>query len=76
MSWILILVSLLPDIIDLVTRILDAIRSRPRAERPALRRELYAVARKHVRKTRSGRRLRTTGGDVHTDMQAFLDRLA
>lgn len=75
MSWLLILVSLLPDIIDVVMKILDLIRKKPLLQRPALKRELFAVARKHVARRRTGAVLKTAGVDVRAELEGFLERI-
>lgn len=76
MSWLLILISLLPDIIDVVMKILNLIRKKPVLQRGPLKRELFAVARKHVAKKRSGYALKTAGVDVRVELEAFLEKVA
>lgn len=48
MTWILLLIQLLPSIIQLVQLIWDAIAKLPKAERPAARKLLRAIAKDHV----------------------------
>ncbi len=49
MSWILLLIQLIPTLIKIWEAIREAIAKRPRAERPALRAEVRAMARRQVR---------------------------
>ena len=55
MSWILLLIELVPVVIKTVNVILELIKLLPRRERPEARRALGALARKHVRKVRAKR---------------------
>lgn len=76
MEWVLILLQLLPGLIDLITKILAAIKKKPLAERPALRRELRQTARKCVVKQR-GKDVYKVKHDVEpeAELQAFLERV-
>ncbi len=79
MSWILILLSLLPDIIDLVLKIMSAIKGKPLLQRASYRKELGKIARKHI-VTQKGARtvyvLKTSGSAVQEDLHAMLERLS
>ena len=77
MTWILILIGLLPDIIDLIMKIRELINGKPLSQRAGYRSQLYAIAKKHVAKQRSGKyALKTSGSDVHKELQDLLHKLS
>jgi hypothetical protein len=78
MTWILLLIQLLPAALDLIQLILKLIEKTPRAERPELRRELRQLARRNVRKRRmtDAYAIRTSGSTVMEELQALHDKVA
>lgn len=54
MSWILLIIQLIPTIIDIIQKIRELIGKLPRSQRGAARSDLVALARAHVHKRRGG----------------------
>lgn len=78
MSWILLLIELIPTIIKLVNLIMDLIKKLPLNERKAYRQRLFKTARAHVRK-RAGRQpvfeLALSQESAERDLEALLAEL-
>ncbi len=64
MAWLLLLIQLLPSIINLITLILELIKKKKGPERVAARRELFALAKKHVKKKRGENKHTLTYGQT------------
>ncbi len=78
MSWVLLLIELIPTVIKIINAIMDLIRQLPRGERPAARRELHATARRHVESLREQKhrvQVEFAVGDAQHDLAAMLARL-
>lgn len=88
MSWILLLIQLIPAVLKIIEFIRDLIAHLPHNERPLARREMRQLARKHVRQlslahaeaarsNEKGRRLAADAveGEVIRSWENFAKRL-
>lgn len=78
MSWVLLLIELIPTLVKVVTAIMELIKQLPtRAERKVARGELRGLAKLHVgamRKKEAGI-VEMAAGDATRDFAALLERL-
>jgi len=77
MSWILILLQLIPALIKIIALIREAMDDLPLADRRVARRRLAQICRQNVRKKKGLKAygVRTSTETVEAELQALLDDL-
>ena len=81
MSWVLLLIQLIPAVIKVIGWIRELIAKLPRAERPGAWKELRQIAKQNVRKRRSepgedrGYMVRTSEQTVLEELEALHEKL-
>lgn len=77
MAWLILLLQLLPSLIQIVGEIMKLIQARKGQEKTLARRELFSLAKKHIRKKRGEDAHSLTYGaaTAKAEFQALHDKL-
>lgn len=76
MSWILLIIQLIPTLIDIIQKIRELIRQLPRSQRMTARSDLIALAKANVHRTHGEHVLAQQADSIAGDFQLFYDQLA
>lgn len=77
MTWVIILLQLLPELIELIAAIIAAIRKKPLRERMPLRRELGRLCRAHLKQRgKEEYVVKRSCKEAESDLEEFLRRIS